>query len=120
MILAKSNSSLTTLNTKGARWFLATKSCAVTGRSSGSSIFQARNVLLMLRKESDSTSPGQPKPLSFSYTLLACCTDFSDRLLGFLSGTEMDLLPKAMRVLQDELPSIEVKLSSDYSPRLAD
>jgi LysR family transcriptional regulator, hca operon transcriptional activator len=40
--------------------------------------------------------------------------------LGFLSGTEMDLLPGAMRVLQDELPNIEVKLSSDYSPRLAD
>jgi LysR family hca operon transcriptional activator len=32
----------------------------------------------------------------------------------------MDLLPKAMRVLQDELPNIEIKLSSDYSPRLAD
>jgi LysR family hca operon transcriptional activator len=28
--------------------------------------------------------------------------------LGFLSGTEMDLLPPAMRVLQDELPNIEV------------
>ena len=40
--------------------------------------------------------------------------------LGFLSGTEMDLLPKAMRILHDELPNIEVKLSSDYSPRLAD
>ena len=40
--------------------------------------------------------------------------------LGFLSGTEIDLLPGAMRVLQDELPNIEVKLSSDYSPRLAD
>jgi LysR family hca operon transcriptional activator len=40
--------------------------------------------------------------------------------LGFLSGTEMDLLPKAMSVLQNELPNIEVKLSSDYSPRLAD
>jgi LysR family transcriptional regulator, hca operon transcriptional activator len=40
--------------------------------------------------------------------------------LGFLSGTEMDLLPKAMRILRDELPNIEVKLSSDYSPRLAD
>jgi LysR family transcriptional regulator, hca operon transcriptional activator len=40
--------------------------------------------------------------------------------LGFLSGTEMDLLPKAMRVLHDELPNIEVKLTSDYSPRLAD
>src|SRR5215813_12218463 len=40
--------------------------------------------------------------------------------LGFLSGTEMDLLPKAMRVLQDELPNIDVKLASDYSPRLAE
>ena len=40
--------------------------------------------------------------------------------LGFLSGTEMEFLPKAMRVLQDELPKIEVKLSSDYSPKLAD
>jgi LysR family hca operon transcriptional activator len=40
--------------------------------------------------------------------------------LGFLSGTEMDLLPPVMRILQDELPSIEVKLTSDYSPRLAD
>ena len=40
--------------------------------------------------------------------------------LGFLSGTEMDFLPKVMRILHDELPNIEVKLSSDYSPRLAD
>ena len=40
--------------------------------------------------------------------------------LGFLSGTEMDLLPRVMLVLQNELPNIEVKLSSDYSPRLAD
>ena len=36
--------------------------------------------------------------------------------LGFLSGTEMESLPKVMRILQDELPNIEVKLSSDYSP----
>jgi LysR family transcriptional regulator, hca operon transcriptional activator len=36
--------------------------------------------------------------------------------LGFLSGTEMEWLPKVMRVLHDELPSIEIKLSSDYSP----
>lgn len=46
--------------------------------------------------------------------------DKANLALGFLSGTEMDLLPGAMRILQDELPSIEVKLSSDYSPRLAD
>jgi LysR family transcriptional regulator, hca operon transcriptional activator len=40
--------------------------------------------------------------------------------LGFLSGTEMGLLPKAKRILQDALPNIELKLSSDYSPRLAE
>jgi LysR family transcriptional regulator, hca operon transcriptional activator len=40
--------------------------------------------------------------------------------LGFLSGREMDLLTKVMAVLHDELPNIEVKLSSDYSPRLAE
>jgi LysR family transcriptional regulator, hca operon transcriptional activator len=37
--------------------------------------------------------------------------------VGFLSGY---LLPDAMRTLSDELPQIEVSLSSDYSPRLAD
>lgn len=40
--------------------------------------------------------------------------------LGFLSGTEMDLLPHIMRVMQSELANIEVKLSSDYSPKLAE
>jgi LysR family transcriptional regulator, hca operon transcriptional activator len=40
--------------------------------------------------------------------------------LGFLSGTEIDLLPSAMRILRDELPNIEVKLTSDYSPKLVD
>jgi LysR family transcriptional regulator, hca operon transcriptional activator len=40
--------------------------------------------------------------------------------LGFLSGTEIDLLPNAMRILHDELPNIEIKLSSDFSPKLAD
>jgi LysR family transcriptional regulator, hca operon transcriptional activator len=46
--------------------------------------------------------------------------DRASLALGFLSGTEMDLLPRAMRILQDELPNIEVKLTSDYSPKLAD
>src|SRR5262249_7517472 len=40
--------------------------------------------------------------------------------LGFLSGPEMDFLPPAMPTLQDDIPIIEVKLSSNYSPRLAD
>src|SRR5260370_22736271 len=40
--------------------------------------------------------------------------------LGFLTGTEMDWLPEAMRILHDELPNIEVTGSSQYSPDLAD
>ena len=39
--------------------------------------------------------------------------------LGFLTGTEMDWLPEAMRVLHDELPNIEVTVRSQYSPDLA-
>jgi LysR family transcriptional regulator, hca operon transcriptional activator len=40
--------------------------------------------------------------------------------LGFLTGTEMDWLPGAMRILHDELPNIDVTVSSQYSPDLAD
>jgi LysR family hca operon transcriptional activator len=40
--------------------------------------------------------------------------------LGFLTGQEMDWLPEAMHMLKDELPNIDVTVSSDYSPRLAD
>jgi LysR family transcriptional regulator, hca operon transcriptional activator len=39
--------------------------------------------------------------------------------LGFLTGQEMDWLPAAMRILRDELPHIEVSVSSQYSPELA-
>src|SRR3977135_4387418 len=39
--------------------------------------------------------------------------------LGFLTGQEMDWLPAAMRILKDELPNIEVTVSSQYSPDLA-
>jgi LysR family transcriptional regulator, hca operon transcriptional activator len=39
--------------------------------------------------------------------------------LGFLTGQEMDWLPEAMRILRDELPNIEVTVSSHYSPELA-
>ena len=39
--------------------------------------------------------------------------------LGFLTGQEMDWLPEAMRILRDELPNIEVTISSQYSPDLA-
>jgi LysR family transcriptional regulator, hca operon transcriptional activator len=40
--------------------------------------------------------------------------------LGFLTGQEMDWLPEAMHILRDELPNIEVTVSSQYSPGLAD
>jgi LysR family hca operon transcriptional activator len=40
--------------------------------------------------------------------------------LGFLTGQEMDWLPPAMHILRDELPNIEVTVSSQYSPDLAD
>jgi LysR family hca operon transcriptional activator len=39
--------------------------------------------------------------------------------LGFLTGQEVDWLPKALRILRDELPNIEVTVSSQYSPDLA-
>jgi LysR family transcriptional regulator, hca operon transcriptional activator len=39
--------------------------------------------------------------------------------LGFLTGQEMDWLPAAMRILRDQLPNIEVNVSSQYSPDLA-
>src|SRR3954464_7865693 len=40
-------------------------------------------------------------------------------LLGFMSGAEIGLLPEVDRVLRDEFPGIEIRLSSDYSPVLA-
>jgi len=39
--------------------------------------------------------------------------------LGFMSGAEIGLLPEVERVLRDEFPGIEIRLSSDYSPVLA-
>jgi LysR family hca operon transcriptional activator len=40
--------------------------------------------------------------------------------LGFLTGQEMDWLPDALDILRDELPNIDVTVSSQYSPHLAD
>ena len=40
--------------------------------------------------------------------------------IGFQTGHEMNWLPQAMHVLRDELKSIEVTVSSDYSPDLAE
>jgi LysR family hca operon transcriptional activator len=40
--------------------------------------------------------------------------------IGFQTGHEMNWLPRAMHVLQDELTNIQVTVSSDYSPDLAE
>jgi len=40
--------------------------------------------------------------------------------LGFLSGCEPEWLPATMHVLREELPRIEVTISSKHSPQLAD
>jgi LysR family transcriptional regulator, hca operon transcriptional activator len=40
--------------------------------------------------------------------------------IGFQTGHEMNWLPRAMHVLHDELTDIQVMVSSDYSPDLAE
>jgi LysR family transcriptional regulator, hca operon transcriptional activator len=40
--------------------------------------------------------------------------------IGFQTGHEMNWLPRVMRVLRDELKNIEITISSDYSPDLAE
>ena len=40
-------------------------------------------------------------------------------VLGFLTGHEVTWLPDALRILRDELPNIEVTISSQSSPELA-
>ena len=39
--------------------------------------------------------------------------------LGFLTGTEIDWLPKAMRIVHDQLPNMKLTIASQYSPDLA-
>jgi LysR family hca operon transcriptional activator len=40
--------------------------------------------------------------------------------IGFQTGHEMNWLPRAVQMLHDQLKSIDVKVSSDYSPDLAE
>ena len=40
--------------------------------------------------------------------------------MGFLTGHELTWMPEALRILREELPKIDVMISSQYSPRLAD
>jgi LysR family hca operon transcriptional activator len=39
--------------------------------------------------------------------------------MGFLTGHELKWLPEALRILHDELPKVDVMISSQYSPLLA-
>jgi LysR family hca operon transcriptional activator len=40
--------------------------------------------------------------------------------MGFLTGHELTWMPETLRILRDELPTIDVMISSQYSPLLAD
>ncbi len=40
--------------------------------------------------------------------------------IGFLTGHESAWMPEALRILRDELPNIDVMISSQYSPLLAE
>jgi LysR family transcriptional regulator, hca operon transcriptional activator len=40
--------------------------------------------------------------------------------MGFLTGHELKWMPEALRILRHELPNIDVMVSSQYSPLLAD
>ena len=40
--------------------------------------------------------------------------------MGFLTGHELTWMPEALRILHDELPNVDVMISSQYSPLLAD
>jgi LysR family hca operon transcriptional activator len=39
--------------------------------------------------------------------------------MGFLTGHELKWMPEALQILHDELPNIDVMISSQYSPQLA-
>jgi LysR family hca operon transcriptional activator len=40
--------------------------------------------------------------------------------MGFLTGHELTWMPEALRILRDKLPNIDVMISSQYSPLLAE
>src|SRR6185369_741403 len=40
--------------------------------------------------------------------------------MGFLTGHELTWMPEALRILRDDLPNIDVMISSQYSPLLAE
>src|SRR5580765_7036032 len=40
--------------------------------------------------------------------------------MGFLTGHELTWMPEALQILHDELPNVDVMISSQYSPQFAD
>ena len=40
-------------------------------------------------------------------------------VMGFMTGHELAWMPEAVKILRDELPNVDVMLSSQYSPPLA-
>jgi LysR family transcriptional regulator, hca operon transcriptional activator len=40
-------------------------------------------------------------------------------VIGFLTGHELRWITEALRILRDELPNVDVMISSQYSPQLA-
>jgi LysR family transcriptional regulator, hca operon transcriptional activator len=66
----------------------------------------AQSILAQVATATEATRKvGQPSKPCFS--------------LGFLTGHEVDWLPEAMRLLHDELPSVNVMITSQISPDLA-
>src|SRR3979409_1685768 len=41
-------------------------------------------------------------------------------VMGFLTGHELTWMPEALKLLRDKLPNVDVMISSQYSPMLAD
>src|SRR5258707_2193040 len=41
-------------------------------------------------------------------------------VMGFLTGHELTWMPETLRILHDELPNVDVLISSQYSPLLAE
>ena len=65
----------------------------------------ARLALTRRRRRSKARRAAQPAKPTFA--------------LGFLTGMEIDWLPKAMRILHDQLPNMKLTIASQYSPDLA-
>src|SRR6202022_3444998 len=68
---------------------------------------QARSVLSQVESAAD-TARGIAHPAKPCFAI------------GFLTNHELTWMPEVFRILRDELPNIDVMISSQYSPQLAD